>query len=257
MIFAADLDRTLIYSARRLDPLGPGVVPVEWRGREPYGFMTARALRAFQGLASRTAFFVNTMRGLEQAQRVGFVASGWCRYLALQNGLYLRRDGKEDAGWSDYVRRTVEDLPLSLSDAAARVLGQLPGVQCLSKQYTYMAVFFVKDTFDDQMCAALAAELASSGWALHRQRKKLYLSPLALHKGAVLQHVRELEQDDLVWGFGDSYFDIPMLRLCQRAWAPKESELWYERPDFFIAFSRAPAQAGTQEILEQALRELP
>ena len=47
----------------------------------------------------------------------------------------------------------------------------------------------------------------------------------ALHKGAVLERVRELEGGGLTVGFGDSWFDVPMLRTCDTAWSLKGCEL--------------------------------
>lgn len=257
MIFAADLDRTLIFSARRLDPLGPVTVPAEWRQNEPFGFMTGRALRSLLALSARTAFFVNTLRGLEQARRVGFISGGRCRYLALQNGLYLYRDGAEDRDWAAHVRRTVSDLPLDLSGGIDQVLAHLPGVECLSKRYEYLAVFFVEeDAFDDGACAQLAGELAGLGWDLCRQRRKLYLSPGTIHKGAVLARVRDREDGAEAVGFGDSGFDLPMLRACRSAWSLRDCELWGTDWGFPIQYSAAPAQAGTEEVLDRILSSL-
>lgn len=257
MIFAADLDRTLIFSKRRLDPLGPITVPAEWRQGEAFGFMTPKALRTLLALSARTAFFVNTLRGREQANRVGFISSGWCRYLALQNGLYLYRDGAEDTDWAARVRRTVSALPLGLTGGIDRVLAHLPGIQCLSKQYEYLAVFFVEeDAFDGAACAQLAEELAGQGWELCRQRKKLYLSPAPIHKGAVLDRVRTLEDGAEAVGFGDSGFDLPMLEHCQTAWSLRDCELWGRDWGFPIQFSSSPAQAGTEEVLGRILSSL-
>lgn len=252
MIFAADLDRTLIFSQRRLDPNGPAVIPAEYRQGKPFGFLTPGALEALRVLQRKTVFFLNTMRGLEQARRVEFIASGSCPYLALQNGLYLYRNGEEDREWSARVRRLVNELPLGLSDGAARVRNALPGIECLSKQYEYLAVFFVDGpAFDDTACAQLAGELARLGWALCRQRRKLYLWPKAIDKGAVLERVRDWEDGMEAVGFGDSGFDLPMLRACQTAWSLRDCELWGRDWGFPIQFSGAPAQAGTEEVLRR------
>lgn len=257
MIFASDLDRTLIFSRRRLDPAGPAVIPAEFRQGEPFGFLTPGALEALRTLQQKTVFFLNTMRGLEQARRVEFVADGSCSYLALQNGLYLYRKGREDQDWSAYVRRTVSELPLGLSDGADKVLKMLPGIECLSRQYEYLAVFFADESaFDDAACAQLAEELARLGWALCRQRRKLYLFPLAIDKGAVLERVRDWEDGAEAAGFGDSGFDLPMLRVCRTAWSLRDCELWGRDWGFPIRFSNAPAQAGTEEVLRQVEAEL-
>lgn len=251
-IFAADLDRTLLFSQARLDPAGPPTVPVEYRQGDPFGFMTPAAQGALETIATRTSFFVNTLRGLEQAMRVRFVAQA--DYLALQNGLYLYRRGKEDVDWSAHVRATVAALPLDLPGGIARVLASLPGIERLSKQYQYLAVFFVEETaFDDDACAQLAGELAQSGWTLCRQRKKLYLWPTAIDKGAVLDRVRQWENGAETIAFGDSAFDLPMLRASDTAWSLAGCELDGRDWGFPLRFSQAPAQEGTEEILYHIL----
>lgn len=256
MIFTADLDRTLIFSRRRL--VGEGaVIPAEHRQGEAYGFMTPAALANLRRIQDRAVCLVNTLRGLEQAMRVGFVADGSCRYLALQNGLYLYRDGVEDKDWANRVSRAVNDLPMDLSQGVAQVLEHLPGIQCLSRQYQYLAVFFLlEEAFDDAACAQLAQALADEGWALHRQRKKLYLSPLSIDKGQVLAHVRALEGDGYAVGFGDSWFDLPMLQACDTAWSLRNCELDGADWGFPLQFSSRPGQAGSEEVLRQILIDL-
>lgn len=250
MIFSFDLDQSVLFTRARLTPQ-PETIPVEYRLGEPFGFMTPAALQALRDIQRRAVCLVNTLRGLEQARRVCFVDDGSCRYLSLQNGLYLLRDGVPDRDWADSVARTVAQLPIGLDQGVARVTGELPGVDCLSKRYEYLAVFFVGEAFDDAACGALAGELAQCGWELVRQRKKLYLSPLAIHKGAVLERVLELEGADQAVGFGDSGFDLPFLRLCQVAYAPKGCELEGQDLDVSLQFSAHPAQLGTEEVLSK------
>lgn len=255
MIFCFDLDRTLIHSQRHLLE-GVPVLTAEYRQGEAIGFITPGALEAFRGIQHRSICLVNTLRGLEQARRINFVSDGSCRYLALQNGLYLYCDGVLDADWSAHVSRTINSLPLCLEDGVSRVLKRLPGIECLSKQYEYLAVFFTRPDFDDQLCNALAMELALLGWSIFRQRKKLYLFPSHIHKGSVLERVMELEGCKESIGFGDSAFDIPFLRLCGAAWAPGGCELKGQALDFPIRFSKQTAQAGTEDVLRCILSTL-
>lgn len=253
MILSADLDQTLLFSRKRLADATP-VRPVEFREGEPCGFMTARALDLVRILQRQTVFFVNTLRGEAQAKRVVFVGDGSCAYVAAQNGLYLYRNGVEDTGWSQTVARTVARLPACLPDMAARVHAALGGIACLSKQYEYLAVFFVDEqVFDQAGCNQMAAELALEGWELYRQRKKLYLSPLAIDKGAVLRRVRELEDGAHAVGFGDSYFDLPMLRECRAAYSLRGCELERLADGLPAIFSDRPGPAGTEQILQQIL----
>ena len=52
MIFAADLDRTLLFSQRRLEG-DAAVIPVEYRFGEPFGFMTPGGFSALRTLQNR------------------------------------------------------------------------------------------------------------------------------------------------------------------------------------------------------------
>lgn len=255
MIFTADLDRTLIYSQRRLTETPP-VIPAEYRLGRPCGFLTVGALAALRDIQRQTVCLINTLRGLEQTNRVLFARDGSCRYLALQNGLYLYRDGVLDTAWSDFVSRTVGELPIGLAQGSDLVLRNLRGIECLSKSYAYLSVFFVTEDFDEGLCLSLASELATKGWALYRQRRKLYLYPCAIDKGTVLRRVQELEGQAEAIGCGDSYFDLPMLRVCQEAYAPSDCELAGTDWGFPIHYSKRPAQAGTEELLRCILRRL-
>jgi hydroxymethylpyrimidine pyrophosphatase-like HAD family hydrolase len=267
MILAADLDDTLIFSARRLAAAGtaaggpdsPAAVAVEYKEGAPVAYMSAPALAALRELQRRAVFVLSTLRGEEQARRVDFIRDGSCRYLCCQNGLYIYRDGAADQGWARRVARLVAALPLSLEEAAAAAQ-TLPGVLRLSRRYEYLAVFFVEAAeFAAEPYQALRRELARQGWRLHRQRRKLYLLPLPINKGQALLHICALEGVAAA-GFGDSYFDWPLLAACRRRFAPAGSALAAagtedgefapeeERP-VGIEFSRRPLLAGTEEIL--------
>ena len=65
--------------------------------------------------------------------------------------------------------------------------------------------------------------------------------------------MRTLEDGQEAIGFGDSWFDLPMLKVCRYAFAPGESALASLPCAFPIFFSERPAQAGSEEILERIL----
>ncbi|MDR1604912.1 MAG: hypothetical protein LBS10_09040 [Gracilibacteraceae bacterium] len=262
MILAADLDDTLIFSARRLAaaaaPLG-GAVAVEYREGVPVAYMTEPALASLRELQGRAVFVLSTLRGEDQARRVSFIRDGSCPYLCCQNGLAIYRRGAPDAVWARRVARTVAALPLRLEEAVSAAL-TLPGVLSLSRRYEYLAVFFIEPAeFPAEQYLSLRRRLARQGWRLHRQKRKLYLLPLPIDKGQALLHIRALEGMEAA-GFGDSYFDWPLLAACRRRFAPAGSSLaaaeaetgefppGEEKPTG-IEFSQRPFMAGTEEIL--------
>ena len=100
MIFSADLDRTLLFSQRRLEG-DAKVLPVEYRFEEPFGFMTPGALSALRALQKRAVFLINTLRGLEQAHRVTFVSDeAAVTYLCKTAYIYTATVRKIAYGWN-------------------------------------------------------------------------------------------------------------------------------------------------------------
>ena len=134
MIFSTDLDHTLIFTERHLRGSAP-VTAVEQRLGEPFSYMTPGALALLRRIQKNAVCLVNTLRGYEQAMRVSFVRDASCRYLALQNGLYLYRDGALDMDWASHVARTVRALPIDLDGAVGQVLDGLAAVS-----YTHLTL---------------------------------------------------------------------------------------------------------------------
>lgn len=255
MIFSTDLDRTLLFSRRRLCP-GDEVEPAEFKEGKPIGYMTAGALGCLRLLQQKTVFVVNTMRGIDQAERVSFIADGSCRYVLCQNGLRLYIDGARDRRWERAVSRLAGSCRIGLAEAVELVWRELPGVETLSKRYEYLAVFFVGEAFLDKAYRKQRKRFAKMGWDLYRQGKKLYVAPLTVNKGVALSYIQELEQTAQVWGFGDSYFDLPMLSACERRFSLVGSDLWRINIRMPVTFSRLPGANGSEEILRRVCGSL-
>ena len=145
-------------------------------------------------------------------------------------------------------------LPIDLDGAVGQVLDGLAGIECLSKRYEYLAVFFVDEgRFDDTACGQLAQALAKSGWELFRNGKSCTFHRLQSTKVPSLSVCGRLKMGRRQSASGDSWFDLPMLKVCRYAFAPGESALASLPCAFPIFFSERPAQAGSEEILERIL----
>ncbi|WP_040197229.1 hypothetical protein [Candidatus Soleaferrea massiliensis] len=254
MIFSTDLDRTLIFSKRRFDPKKVQTVPVEQREGVDCSFMTPRAYYYFQEIMRRTVLVANTMRGIEQAKRIRFVQEGRCDYVVTQNGLYIYRDDRPDKLYGEIVAALAAQTQFGFDEAIDQILHEVGGILCMSKRYEYMAVFFTDgERFDRRAYQQLRMYYHDCGWELYEQGKKLYLSPLAVDKSRALLYIREREQADSVTSFGDSYFDIPMLKASDIRYSLAGCELQEIHPDFEIHYSDSPGILGSQEVMEHFL----
>lgn len=256
MIFISDLDRTLIFSKMRFDN-NIETIDAEYKENNPVGFMTHNAYKYLKDIQKNTVFVANTLREIEQAKRITFINDGSCKYISTQNGLYLYCNGIQDKTWSGIVMKKANETIYDLDKAISIVMKNIAGIDCMSKKYEYLAVFFTDvDKFDNEAYKQLRINMVGDGWELFIQGKKMYLLPLNINKGSVLEYIKEIEyNNDICAGFGDSYFDIPMLKKCNIAYSLYKSEIYETVTDKEITFSEKPDILGSEEILNKFLNE--
>src|SRR5690348_3965768 len=99
MIYASDLDQTLVYSRRalRIPEDTPGLVPAEWINGKLSAFMSAYALERLQSLPQDIVFMPVTTRTVEQYRRI-HIFQNECipKYAVTSNGGNIIVDGQVD-----------------------------------------------------------------------------------------------------------------------------------------------------------------
>ena len=124
MIFASDLDRTLIYSNRFLneESLTVPIRNVEvYNGRE-ISYMTEKAIALLREIADEMMFIPVTTRTVEQYQRIAlFRDEIRPTYAITCNGGVVLNDGKIDEHWQDYVRAKINGSAASVEDVKRKI----------------------------------------------------------------------------------------------------------------------------------------
>jgi phosphoserine phosphatase len=231
-LIACDLDQTLIYSERafRLAPgmARPGVVIVEYLDGEPLSYLTCSAAAALRALAARVPVMPVTTRTLAQYARVdlGFAPA----YAIAANGGHLLVDGVPDPDWADGVRVRLASSGLSLETVRVRA-EQLaseavqPWVRTIRDADGLFVYLVATERAAIPDLALVAAELASGGWTLSVQGRKVYLVPAALTKEAAIVEVLRRTGRHRLAAAGDSLLDAGMLALAEGAVRPAHGEL--------------------------------
>lgn len=231
MIFASDLDRTLIYSKRAINELGKPeetkLKPVEKKEGNWVAYMSNASFLALKELARRYLFVPVTTRTTEQFNR--FVIFGdeiWIKYAITANGACILYDGKPMAEWSEHILHRLQsesvqqdELLSLLKREGFRFTGQM-------KQAEKLFFYFILNNLLSKSAMQAIHDFSSKyGWRTSLQGRKLYFIPQSISKGSALEYICQLEGEKAIAGAGDSILDWDFLQNCNYRIVPKHGEL--------------------------------
>ena len=212
LLFACDIDNTLIYSHRHPHE---GWECVEWlQGREQ-SYMSPETKRDLLRLPAGLAPVPVTSRTVEQVLRLKMpVPMG----LALTgNGADLLSEGRPDGAWRAETDALIAPWrgELRRCQALLEDVGGALRVAVADDAYLY-AVFP-----DAPEAARRAGALRSkTDLAVVASGRKLYLLPPPLNKGRAVSRLMARKGYNRLIAAGDSPMDLPMLRMAHTAIAP-------------------------------------
>ncbi|GHH98276.1 hypothetical protein [Neobacillus kokaensis] len=263
MIFASDLDRTLMYSIRAMEELGwvdeYSMKPVEFKDNRWVGYMTETAFTTLKQLSQHVLFIPITTRTTAQFNRfVIFQKEIPLQYAVTTNGANILYRGKLLEEWSAHISAAMKRESLPMAEMLALLeregfifAGKLWHVENLFFYYTLTSL---PPSFNRSMLEDFASMY---GWRVSLQGRKLYFIPKAISKGAALDYICQREGISEIAGAGDSILDWDFLRNCQHRFVPKHGELAnMSEMNAFTVIYRTGINAG-EEILNQIVNLLP
>ncbi|OWA34346.1 hypothetical protein B9G55_18720 [Saccharibacillus sp. O16] len=231
MIFASDLDRTLIYSRKAMGAAfeAAEVIPVELYQGEHISFMSPEASRLLVEL-SKTALFVPvTTRTIEQYERIFYIRETFQpQYAVTSNGGNVLIDGVPDPDWQRHVNEA-----LARSEDAKKVIEAFDRIASPEwvKSYRHSDNLFYSIILDREKMPLdqvedFRKELAGMYWNLSIQGRKMYLVPNGVSKGDGLLHVKKLAGASRIAASGDSLLDESLLKAADYAIVPRHGEIY-------------------------------
>ncbi len=231
-LIAADLDRTLIYSAAALalgmpDDQAPRLLCVEVHRGRPLSFLTERAAELLRELSAAAEFVPVTTRTREQYRRVHLPGPP-PRYAVCANGGHILSDGRTDRDWNDAVRRSLGTRCAPLAEILDHLVAVadpawLRKARVAEDLFAYLLV--ERDLMPDDWLKELTAWAGPRGWRISLQGRKVYAVPELLTKSAALAEVVRRTGASRVLAAGDSLLDVDLLLAADKAWRPGHGEL--------------------------------
>lgn len=256
MIFASDLDGTLIYSNRRLgrNPVSVPVRSVEVYNGKEISFMTEKAITLLRELAEEMMFVPVTTRTAEQYNRISlFREEIRPTYAITSNGAVVLKDGNVDMHWQDYVRAKIDGSTASVEDVK-RKIEETPGalltepIHVVDRFFVYM---IIKPPLSPERVKDYSRWAAEYGWIFSVQGRKVYFIPSFINKWDAVNYVAEKEGKKTIFTAGDSNLDVCLIEHAKFGLIPRHGEA---AANFgHLGLTQKTGVLAAEEIIEKIL----
>jgi len=229
MIFASDLDRTLIYSSEFVRNEPPESVDIiEYYNGGPISWVSRKMVDMLRTISERATFVPVTTRSIEQYRRVELWNRVSCKYAITTNGANILIDGKPDIEWNQKMHSSIRSQCEHPEKVAER-LKTFENRPWMIKVREVEQVFhyFVVDEkrFDASELQNLFADLKNWNWDVIFNGRKIYFIPNVLEKVTALKRIMELEDCRSIYSAGDTSLDICMAEISERFYLPGHGEV--------------------------------
>ncbi|RSD26292.1 hypothetical protein [Mesobacillus subterraneus] len=261
MMFATDLDRTIIYSRRALKDLGTAT-PVQLQAVEKLdgkdlSFMTEKAIQLLHGLSEELLLVPVTTRTTQQYNRISlFKERIPVKYAVTYNGAEVLCEGKPLPDWREDITRRLkaecashDDLKDLLQKETNQVKGRLNSAEELFLYY------LLEEKLEAKQVQEFKRKASAYGWRVSYQGRKLYFMPAPISKGEAVSFIKEREGIGTLIGAGDSLLDEDFLVKCDHSFIPSHGELSECNPLLTYIFTELQGVHAGEEILEK-IREI-
>lgn len=260
MIFASDLDQTLIYS-KRSSRLGRNesladMLLVEKREEEEISYMTPEAVRLLRMVNEQMIFIPVTTRTVSQYKRIFLFQQDIMPAAAVtSNGGNILINGVPDPEWNLSIAGKIRQNTVTEADLQHKFAELSHGEWILSQRtaddlFHYYLIDKEKAPLDELQHFKETA--GQCGWNMSLQGRKLYFVPKPVNKWDAVAFLKEKLGETFVAASGDSMLDLCMLEVADYAIAPAHGELASEKLDRVVR-TKANGIHAAEEILQLVL----
>lgn len=221
MVFATDLDNTMIFSHRLIGGLEKSVRCVEFYQGKPITYMTYTAIEKLKMLVSKMHVIPVTTRSVSQLNRVEFWST--TEYAIADNGGTILHHGVPLIEWEQHIQEVLSSYDLQ---AVYKIFSELPSLHSAPRIVDNKFVYAKSDNVE--ACKQLLLQkLNTKIWQISIQGSKIYAIPQGITKGVALKHLCEniLCHYQPVITAGDSTLDISMLEYATYGIIPSDCSL--------------------------------
>ncbi len=216
ILFACDLDNTLIYSHKHKKN---GDICVERLDGREQGFFLPECEKPLREIISRAEFVPVTTRSVEQYSRIGWIEGLSPEFAVCTNGAVLLENGGRVSDWCGEYSRMIEPYRSELRALGERFSEDKRFIRCRMVDDSYLFVYCDKDVPPEETARELSQECSLN---VSASGKKIYFLPKEVNKGEAARRLKSRLGADIVISAGDSEIDVSMLCASDFAVFPYE-----------------------------------
>ena len=227
VIYATDMDRTLIFSNKFLDEYKPSCEydVAEEKDNRQISYIAKTVKSKFRELNSNKKVIVVPVstRSIEEFNRINVGVK--TRFAIVDNGGTILEYGKPLEEWEKYISdntNKVEMLSIGFDLEDFESIGR-PS-KLIDNKYVFNKIREGHEKEFDNEVASLIAKY-SSNFNIVRQKNKVYAIPKCFTKAVALRWLQNRLKAEKIVASGDSELDLPMLAIADCAVVPEHGDL--------------------------------
>ena len=242
MIFASDLDSTLIYSSRHCKLINEEkLYPVDFYNNK-CSFITKSMHHTLQLITESMLFIPVTTRSPSEYKRIKyFYEEIKPKYAVVANGGIILKNGTPLKPWSDIISTKIKEV---VSIKAMIELCSFFLESDVVKSYKTCEDLFIYSIVDEDKLADMLSKqeldlncinrlrslCLKTNYSVSIQGRKVYIVPNCINKYDPINYIMQLENINILIAAGDSLLDYPMLKQSDYAIIPSHGELLCNPP---------------------------
>lgn len=237
MIFASDLDSTLIYSSKHCKLINEeNLLPVDSYNNQ-YSYITKSMQATLEHINESMLFIPVTTRSIEQYTRMKyFYDTIKPKYAIVANGGIILKNGIELTDWSNISFTKIKEV---ISVRAMIKLCSFFLESDFVKTYKTCEDLFIYSILDEDKLVdsiknakihlnyieVLRSFCSKIDYSVSKQGKKVYIIPNCINKYDPINYIMKLENINMFMAAGDSLLDYPMIKHSNYGIVPSHGEL--------------------------------
>lgn len=258
MIFASDLDRTLIYSKKFINSYKnlTGIDPLllETKDDIEISYISKEASLLLKKISSKVTFIPITTRSIEQYKRINFYDIGIEPKIAItSNGGTILLDNKIDLEWNKIITNqfsstlTPEEMVKELDSF---LNGPLISRHYICDNFFIYCILNNETSLNEDTILELQNICSINKYILSIQERKIYFIPEFINKSNALLYLQDKLNTSVILSAGDSNLDIPLLKISNLGFIPKHGGINHLSKDSNSIFStESEGIFASEEIL--------
>lgn len=263
LLFASDLDQTLIYSRRSMGSEidDAQLKEVERLEGQPQSFMTEKSQAALWNLDDAAFFLPVTTRTQAQYERVTGIYQGEKppKFAVTSNGAVILEDGEPVQEWSDHIRQQCVGRNTIIHELLPEIERHFSEDWVLRVREAddwFVYLIIDRQHYPEENHEFYVKTFRKLGWEMSLQGRKLYLMPESITKAGAMEYVKDRIQADYVVAAGDSLLDLCLLESADLGLLPAHGEAarsGISMPEHIEITENQGIKAG-EEILERVAK---